>query len=162
MSDDTTTETPDTAPDQGSPQAAETFSLEYVQQLRSEAARYRQEKKQAAQTAAEQAAAEWQTKLDAAGDENAELNVKVASAELTIEKYKAMIDAGIPTSVMPDVLNLVNGHDPESIAESVASALKLMGHTVREPAVDPYQGSGNTVALNSDALEDSLRRAVGI
>lgn len=161
MSDDTTTTTPDTAPDQGSPQS-ESFSLEYVQQLRSEAAKYRQEKKQAAQAAAEQTAAEWQVKLDAAGDENAELNVKAATAELTILKYQAMIDAGIPTAVMSDVLNLVHGHDQESIADSVASAVKLMGHTVREPAVDPYQGSGNALALNGDELENTLKRALGI
>jgi hypothetical protein len=74
-----------------------------------------------------------------------------------------MIDQGIPVEVMPDVISLVGGHDEETVAASVAAAKKLLGATARDAAVDPMQGSGNlTPALNSDELEDSLRRALGI
>ena len=161
MSDDTTTETPDNAAP--APEAQpETFSLEYVQQLRSEAAKYRSEKKAAAQAAEERVAAEFATKLEAASAEYADLQTKFATAELTVAKYQAMIDAGIPTDSMEQVIKLVNGHDPESIAESVASAKALMGRAVREPAIDPAQGRGNSFALNSDELEHSLKRVLGI
>lgn len=162
MSDnDTTTETPaEAAP---APEAQpETFSLEYVQQLRSEAAKYRSEKKAAAQAAEERATAEFKAKEEQFAAEKAELATKLATTELTVTRYQAMIDAGIPTDVMAEAITLVGGHDPESIAESVASVKALMGRTVREPAVDPVQGRGNTFALNSDALEHSLKRALGI
>lgn len=90
------------------------------------------------------------------------LMASAAIAEMTVAKYKACIAEGIPTDSLEEAVSLVQGSDPESISESVAAVKKLMGRAVRDAAVDPYQGSGNSVALNSDALEDSLRRAVGI
>lgn len=99
--------------------------------------------------------------LTEANDTIAELTARLSAAELSAQKYAAVIEAGIPTDSMPDIIALVTGNDPDSIAESVAAAKRLMGRQVREPAVDPYQGSGNDMALNSDELEDTLRRAVG-
>lgn len=90
------------------------------------------------------------------------LMASAATAEMLVAKYRACIAEGIPVDSLEEAVSLVQGTDPESISESVAAVKKLMGRAVRDSAVDPYQGSGNTVALNSDALEESLRRAVGI
>ena len=137
-------------------QQEQTFGLDYVQQLRAEAAKYRQDKKSAVKAAEDAITAQWQTKLDAATNES-------ATNEIQVMRYQAMIDQGIPVEVMPDVISLVGGHDEETVAASVAAAKKLLGATARDAAVDPMQGSGNlTPALNSDELEDSLRRALGI
>ena len=157
MSEETST---DAAPAQEAQEAdtaqEQTFSLDYVQQLRAEAAKYRQDKKTAVKAAEDAITAQWQTKLDAATNES-------ATNEIQVMRYQAMIDQGIPVEVMPDVISLVGGHDEETVAASVAAAKKLLGATARDAAVDPMQGSGNrTPALNSDELEDSLRRALGI
>ena len=164
MSEETST---DAAPAQeaqeADPAQEQTFSLDYVQQLRAEAAKYRQDKKTAVKAAEDAITAQWQTKLDAAGAEYADLKNRSATNEIQVMRYQAMIDQGIPVEVMPDVISLVGGHDEETVAASVAAAKKLLGATARDAAVDPMQGSGNrTPALNSDELEDSLRRALGI
>ncbi len=164
MSEETST---DAAPAQeaqeADPAQEQTFSLDYVQQLRAEAAKYRQDKKTAVKAAEDAITSQWQTKLDAAGAEYADLKNQVATNEIQVMRYQAMIDQGIPVEVMPDVISLVGGHDEETVAASVAAAKKLLGATARDAAVDPMQGSGNrTPALNSDELEDSLRRALGI
>jgi len=164
MSEETST---DAAPAQeaqeADPAQEQTFSLDYVQQLRAEAAKYRQDKKTAVKAAEDAITAQWQTKLDATGAEYADLKNQAATNEIQVMRYQAMIDQGIPVEVMPDVISLVGGHDEETVAASVAAAKKLLGATARDAAVDPMQGSGNrTPALNSDELEDSLRRALGI
>ena len=164
MSEETST---DAAPAQeaqeADPAQEQTFSLDYVQQLRAEAAKYRQDKKTAVKAAEDAITSQWQTKLDAAGAEYADLKNQVATNEIQVMRYQAMIDQGIPVEVMPDVISLVGGHDEETVAASVAAAKKLLGATARDAAVDPMQGSGNrTPALNSDELEDSLLRALGI
>lgn len=163
MSEETTS--PDAAPAQEAQTETEpqTFSLDYVQQLRAEAAKYRQDKKTAVKAAEDAITAQWQQKLDAAGAEYADLQSKIAANEVTVMRYQAMIDQGIPVEVMPDVIALVGGHDEETVAASVAAAKKLLGAAARDAAVDPMQGSGNrTPALNSDELENSLRAALGI
>jgi hypothetical protein len=90
------------------------------------------------------------------------LMATAAAAETMVAKYKACIAEGIPTDSLEEAAGLIQGTDPESIAESVAAVKKLMGRAVRDSAVDPYQGSGNALALNSDELEHSLRAALGI
>ena len=164
MSEETST---DAAPAQeaqeADPAQEQTFSLDYVQQLRAEAAKYRQDKKTAVKAAEDAITSQWQTKLDAAGAEYADIKNQSATNEIQVMRYQAMIDQGIPVEVMPDVISLVGGHYEETVAASVAAAKKLLGATARDAAVDPMQGSGNrTLALNSDELEDSLRRALGI
>ena len=158
MSEDTAVETETEA--QEAEDEGRLFDRETVHKLRSEAAKHRAAKNQAVQTL-EASTAEWTTKFTEANDTIAELTARLSAAELSAQKYAAMIEAGIPTDSRPDIIALVTGNDPDSIAESVAAAKRLMGRQIREPAVDPYHGSGNDIALNSDELEETLRRAVG-
>lgn len=135
MSEETST---DAAPAQeaqeADPAQEQTFSLDYVQQLRAEAAKYRQDKKTAVKAAEDAITSQWQTKLDAAGAEYADLKNQSATNEIQVMRYQAMIDQGIPVEVMPDVISLVGGHDEETVAASVAAAKKLLGATARDAA----------------------------
>ncbi len=167
MSDDTTTETPETveAPAPDAPPPAEPQENNKYDELVALNAEIRKLKKDTA-SEVNRLKSEAQS-LRSAKTEAVEqfegLMASAAAAETMVAKYKACIAEGIPVDSLEEAVSLVQGTDPESIAESVAAVKKLMGRAVqRDPAVDPYQGSGNSVALNSDALEDSLRRAVGI
>jgi hypothetical protein len=165
VSDDTTTETPTPAdvPAPDAPPPAEPQQDKY-DELVALNAEIRKLKKD---TAAEvnRLKNEAQT-LRSAKTEAVEqfegIMASAAIAELTVAKYKACIAEGIPVDSLEEAVSLVNGTDLESITESVTAVKSLMGRAVRDPAVDPYQGSGNSVALNGDELENTLRSALGI
>jgi hypothetical protein len=165
VSDDTTTETPTPAdvPAPDAPPPAEPQQDKY-DELVALNAEIRKLKKD---TAAEvnRLKNEAQT-LRSAKTEAVEqfegIMASAAIAELTVAKYKACIAEGIPVDSLDEAVSLVNGTDLESITESVTAVKSLMGRAVRDPAVDPYQGSGNSVALNGDELENTLRSALGI
>ena len=165
MSDDTTTETPTPAdvPAPDAPPPAEPQQDKY-DELVALNAEIRKLKKDTA-TEVNRLKNEAQT-LRSAKTEAVEqfegIMASAAIAELTVAKYKACIAEGIPVDSLEEAVSLVNGTDLESITESVTAVKSLMGRAVRDPAVDPYQGSGNSVALNGDELENTLRSALGI
>jgi EAL domain-containing protein (putative c-di-GMP-specific phosphodiesterase class I) len=142
-------------------EAPETFSLEYVQQLRSEAAKYRSERKSAVEAAKVAAEAEFQSKLDEAGARFTELEQAKAASDLEVLKYQKVVEAEVPAELVSDLVALVQGYDEESISESVAKLKSVMGHQVRDRAVDPLQGSGNAEPLNGDPLLARLKQVVG-
>jgi hypothetical protein len=142
-------------------EAPETFSLEYVQQLRSEAAKYRSERKAAVEAAKVAAEAEFQSKLDEAGARFTELEQAKAASDLEVLKYQKVVEAEVPAELVSDLVALVQGYDEESISESVAKLKSVMGHQVRDRAVDPLQGSGNAEPLNGDPLLARLKQVVG-
>jgi EAL domain-containing protein (putative c-di-GMP-specific phosphodiesterase class I) len=142
-------------------EAPETFSLEYVQQLRSEAAKYRSERKSAVEAAKVAAEAEFQSKLDEAGARFTELEQAKAASDLEVLKYQKVVEAEVPAELVLDLVALVQGYDEESISESVAKLKSVMGHQVRDRAVDLMQGSGNAEPLNGDPLLARLKQVVG-
>ena len=142
-------------------EAPETISLEYVQQLRSEAAKYRSERKSAVEAAKVAAEAEFQSKLDEAGARFTELEQAKAASDLEVLKYQKVVEAEVPAELVSDLVALVQGYDEESISESVAKLKSVMGHQVRDRAVDPLQGSGNAEPLNGDPLLARLKQVVG-
>ena len=142
-------------------EAPETFSLEYVQQLRSEAAKYRSERKAAVEAAKVAAEAEFQSKLDEAGARFTELEQAKAASDLQVLKYQKVVEAEVPAELVADLVALVQGYDEDSISESVAKLKSVMGHQVRDRAVDPLQGSGNAEPLNGDPLLARLKQVVG-
>jgi hypothetical protein len=165
VSDDTTTETPtptdETAPDAPPPVEPQKDKYDEVVALNAEIRKLKKDTSTEVQRLKNEAQSLRAAKTEAV-EQFEGLMAAAAAAETMVAKYKACIAEGIPTDSLEEAAGLIQGTDPDSIAESVAAVKKLMGRAVRDPAVDPYQGSGNSVALNSDALEDSLRRAVGI
>ncbi len=132
------------------------------EKLKAEAARWRVQKVDAENRAREQAeaaVAEHLAELESLRD----VHARLLEAENATARIRAVIAAEIPVEVMSDAIALVTGDDEESISASVARVKALLGRTARDAAVDPWQGSGNRApALNSDELEDTLRRALHI
>ena len=91
MSDEAVT--PSEAAAQTAPVAkgAETFGLEYVQQLRGEAAKYRNEKKEAVEQARAEVTQQWESKLDEASNSTADLQAKLSSAQTEMVKVTTAI-----------------------------------------------------------------------
>ena len=162
MSDESPTTTEIDAPAQEAAPKAETFSAEYVQQLRDEAARYRTEKRAAAERAKTDAAKDFEGKLS---EKDSALNtLQDALSDRTVEliKLKAVLAAGIASEDALDVATLIQGTDEDSISESVKRVKSLIGKAPeKDRPVDPSQGSGNYVPLNGDPILETVKRMVG-
>jgi hypothetical protein len=145
---------------------AETFGLEYVQQLRQEAAKYRNEKKTAVEDAVAKLSQEWEGKIAAKDAELAEVKSSYISKELETAKLRiAMRTLDQDTASRAEKLaELLKGEDEDSISESAKSAHELFGGFKSGPvsATDPTQGRGAPVIpLNGDPLLATLKRVVG-
>lgn len=154
--------------DNGQGQAPETFSREYVQDLRNEAARYRNEKKDAVDAAKTEARAEaireYEEKVAEKDTALNELQTTLSDREIELAKIKAVLAAEIPTGRVLDVVSLVQGTDEDTISESVKRVKDLLGSTApaNQPPVDHSQGSGGNVPpLNGDPVLNILEQAVG-
>ncbi len=164
MPDDNTTPVTTTlVPTPGPEPTVETFSLEYVQGLRSEAAKYRNEKKTAVEQAQAAKDVEWQAKLESHQGEVTRLGTDLGSAWIELAKLYATLDAEVPTPMVREFAGLIQGSDAETIKGSAESARKLLGaFPTNAPATDPTQGSGSGVLpLNGDPILAALKHAVG-
>lgn len=161
MSDETpTTTTENAAPAQEAP--AETFSREYVQELRNEAAKYRTEKNTAVEAARAEVIKDYESKLAQKDSSLSEMETEVSARSLELLKLKMVLNEGIPTEDVLDVVSLVQGTDEETVSESVKRVKSLIGK--KPPAdrpVDPSQGQGNHLPLNGDPLLETVKRMVG-
>ena len=165
MSEDTTTaEAVTTTPAQVA--ATETFSKDYEQELRNEAAKYRNEKKDAVDTARTEAQAEvireYETKVTDRDTALSGIQNELSGTKLELLKLKSVLAAGIPSVDVLEVVALVQGSDEETVSDSVSRVQALIGkNPSKDRAVDPSQGIGNVVPLNGDPLLETLRRIVG-
>jgi len=161
----------DTTPAEGTPAAAapvaaptqETFTKEYVQELRNEAANYRNRAKTAAEEARAAVQAEYEAKLADKDVQYLELQNQLGQAWIELEKVYTAVDASIPSSKVRAFAAILQGEDPDSIKESAKTAADLFGGLdSKSPAFDPTQGKGGTpLPLNGDPLLNALKRAVG-
>lgn len=159
---DTATETEVTAPPAQEAPRAETFSLDYVQGLRQEAAKYRTEKNEAVAAAKSELMAELESKLSEKDSFAEQLQSELSARELELTKLKAVLAADIPSSDVLEVATLVQGSDEESVSESVKRVKSLIGKVpAKDRPVDPSQGSGNHLPLNGDPLLETIKRMVG-
>ncbi|AXH50385.1 scaffolding protein [Mycobacterium phage Ollie] len=161
----TTTDTP-AATDQGQEPKVETFSREYVEGLRSEAARYRNEKKDAVEEAKTATRAEvvkeYEPQIAEKDSRISELEIDLSARALELLKIKAVLNAEIPSEDVLDVVTLIQGTDDDTVSESVKRVKALLGKApAKSPAFDPTQGSGSHLPLNGNPLLDALKRAVG-
>jgi hypothetical protein len=161
MSDET--QSVDAAPTQEAPKPSpDTFSKEYVQELRNEAAKYRTEKNDAVERAKADVIKDYEGKLSEREASFKELQGELSVRALDLLKLKAVVSAGIPSEDVLDVVSLVQGSDEESVSESVARVKSLIGkNPPKDRPVDPSQGTGNVLPLNGDPLLDMVKRVVG-
>jgi hypothetical protein len=162
MSDDTAASTPEAPAQEAAPKTTETFSLEYVQELRNQAAKYRTEKKSAAESAKAEATKEFESVLAEKDSSIATVREELDNANLELMKLKAVLAEGVSSAHALDVASLVQGHDAETVSASVARVKSLIGAApAKDRPVDSTQGSGNTIPLNGDPILEKLKRMVG-
>ena len=163
MSEDTTVTETVTSTAQ---EVVETFSKDYVQELRNEAAKYRNEKKEAVEAARGEAKSEaireYEVKLTDKESALAEIGNELSSTKLELLKLKSVLAAGIPSTDVLEVVSLVQGSDEDTVSDSVNRVKALLGKAPqKDRPVDPSQGSGNVLPLNGDPLLETLKRIVG-
>jgi len=140
----------------------ESFSKEYVQDLRNEAAKYRTEKNDAVERAKADVIKDYEGKLSERESAFNELKGELSARQLELLKLKAVVSEGIPSEDVLDVVSLVQGSDEATISESVARVKSLIGkNPPKDRPVDPSQGTGNVLPLNGDPLLDMVKRVVG-
>lgn len=140
----------------------ETFSLDYVQGLRQEAAKYRTERNEAVANVKTELQSEFESQLAAKDSEFGELKSELSARQVELIKLKAILAAGIPTDDVLTVAELVQGTDETTVSESVERVKSLIGKSpAKDRPVDPSQGSGNALPLNGDPLLETIKRIVG-
>lgn len=162
MSDPATPEATPATPAPEAPQQ-ETYSLDYVQKLRDEAAGYRVKAKTAGDEAKAEVIKDYEGKLAEKDTAFTELQTLHSEASTSLLKLQAVIAAKIPVEDIEDVVALVQGDTEEAVSASVDRVKSLLGKTpAKVPAVDTTQGQGGTVPLNGNPVLDILKRAVGV
>jgi len=161
----TNTEAPaDSSP--GQAPKVESFSADYVKDLREEAARYRNEKKQAVEDARTEARTEvvkeYEPKVAERDQAISQLQQDLSARDLELLKLKAVLAEGIPSEDVLDVVTLIQGDDEESVSESVKRVKALLGKSpAKQSPVDHSQGRGGDVPpLNGDKVLNILKAAV--
>lgn len=163
MSDEATTPTEAAAQPAPAAEKAETFGLEYVQQLRGEAAKYRNEKKEAVEAARAEVTQQWESKLDQASNAASKLQAELSTAQTEMVKVTTALTLGVPGEKVVQFASLLQGGSEEEIKTSAQSAKELFGDfKTSQPATDPTQGSGGgAIPLNGDPILAALVKAVG-
>lgn len=175
MADEAATSTPESAPatTTEAPEAKESFSKEYVQELRQEAAKQRTAKKQAVDDAKAEAQAELDKFKSAADTKYGTLQTELGEAWITIQKLHTAIAEGVPTEKLLAFVDVLKGTDEETIKQSAQTAKELFGDlsqpngeqpkTGRTPAYDPTHGHGSKeLPLNGDPLLATVKKMVGV
>lgn len=162
---DTTTNTEGTPVAVAPVTTAETFSLDYVQTLRQEAAKYRTEKNDAVTAAKDSVDRDWATKVTGVEEKSSALEAELGDAWVYAAKIEAAVAAGVPSDKLLAFVQILKGSDQATIDASVESARALFGgFSTAVRATDPTQGSGSIPALglNSDDLLNSVKSKLGI
>lgn len=136
----------------------ETFSREYVERLRNEAAGHRVAKQNAVKAAKDALNSEWQGKYT-------DLEVQNAASGLELSRLKAAIDLNVPVDKVIQFASTLQGSTDDEITASAKTNYELFGgfKAPITPAVDPTQGSGNgNIPLNGDPILAALKAAVGV
>ena len=143
-----------------------TFSLEYVQQLRNEAASHRVGKNEAVEAAKAATATGYDAKIAAVEEKFTQQGATLSARELELSKLKAIIAAKIPVDRIEEIAPLVEGTDEATITARVQTLKALMGDSApaRVPAVDPSQGGSGVpvIPLNGDPIMKLLNEKLGI
>jgi hypothetical protein len=141
----------------------ETFSREYVQELRQEAAKARTAKKEALEQLRAELNGEFEKKQAGSDTKYTELQTDLGKAWVELQKLYSAIDNGIPTDKVRSFVSVLQGSDEESISKSVATAKELFGDLSKpSPAHDPTQGQGGkNLPLNGDPLLAAVKKMVG-
>lgn len=143
-----------------------TFSLDYVKQLRDEAAGHRTAKVSAVEEAKAALTTEFDTERTEAATKFAEQATTLSARELDLVKLKAVLTSEDPEGRILGLTSLVQGNDEATITEHVKTVKALLGTAAPGfvPAVDPSQGGGGKppIPLNGDPILAKLKEKLNI
>jgi len=173
MADTATESTTESAPSgEVDPQKSEPklYDEAYVKELRQEAAAARVAKKEAVEAAVKELKEAHAAELADRDLKYTELENQLGAAWIELEKVYLSLDAKVPNDKVRAFVEILEGNDKDSIAESVKSRLDLVGGFAEEkkgPTVsgfDPTQGFGGKreMSLNGDPILDAIKAAVGV
>lgn len=158
-----TAPTPDAAPVAPVAPQQETFSRDYVESLRSEAAKYRTEKNGAVEAAKDALTKDYEGKLAEKDTVLADLQKQTAVTSLELLKLKTVLEAQVPVADVLEVVQLVQGDNEADVKASVERVKNLLakGQPAPTPATDPTQGRGGpAIPLNGDPVLNLLKNAI--
>lgn len=167
---DTVTDTPEgtpAVPDKPLEPAPKVFDEAYVKSLRDEAAKYRNEKKDAVDAAVKAANDANAAELVARDGRIADLENELGAAWIELQKLYTTIEAKVPSEKVRAFTAILQGTDEASITESAKNSLELFGDLNARgpvPGFDPTQGFGGRktdIPLNGDPILDAIVKAVG-
>lgn len=159
----------DTAVDTSTPaqeaEPAQTFTLEYVQQLRNEAAKHRTAK-QALQDELTAQHKEATAALQAEADVKvSEAQATIGAKEIEVAKLKAALELGVPKDKVETFVDSIKGSTVDEVNASAKALSDLAGGfatSASSPAFDPTQGQGlQNLPLNGDPLLRALKQKLG-
>lgn len=164
-SDGTTPEgNPVQATDKPLEPAPKVYDEDYVKELRQEAAAARVAKKDAVEAVEKALNEKHAAELAARDTAYTELENELAKERIELQKLRTALEAKVPSDKVLAFVEILQGEDADSIAESARKNLELIGGFSEKPVLgfDPTQGFGGkrTLPLNGDPLLQALVKAV--
>lgn len=143
----------------------DTFSREYVEELRAEAAKHRTEKNDAVEAAKAEVRAEYEPKIEALEAQVAEAQSNQNEVRTEVDRLKATIDAGISHDKVYSFADLLKGENEDELRSHAEEIKQLFTQEETtpstKPATDPSQGkSGDPLPLNGDPLLNAVTKLV--
>lgn len=139
------------------------WAQDELSQARSEAAKYRVEKKDAVEAAKAEVETEWKSKYETLEQTFNEAKSEVDEGRLEVVKLKAALEAGIDSDKVVTFASLLKGGTEDELKAHADEVKKLFAAPApesKDPAIDPSQGSGNPLPLNGDPLINSIMRVI--
>lgn len=138
------------------------WAREKLTKANNEAAKYRNEKNDAVNTAKAALTAEFEQKLSEKDTAYTELQGQLSAKSLELLKLQVALDLDIPSKKAVKFAALLSGTNEDEIKASAADAKDLFGAVeVKDRPTDPSQGSGNqSIPLNGDPILEAITRAV--
>ncbi|AVO25439.1 scaffolding protein [Mycobacterium phage Kykar] len=159
----TSTETTSTPAPEATP--VETFSRDYVQKLRDEAAAARVAKNEAVAAAEARVRGEYDSKLAERDTQYTELESQLGAAGLELAKLRTALELNVPSDKVLTFASILKGETEDEIKSSAQAAYELAGgfKTTQRP-VDFTQGHGGNgdLPLNGDPIMAALKEKLGI
>ena len=140
----------------------------YVKELRDEAAAARIAKKTAVEEAESALKTAHSQELADRDTAYAALQNELGSAWIELEKVYTAVEAKVPSDRVRAFVDILEGTDKDTIAESVKTRLDLFGGFEEKqrqiPAYDPSQGRGGKppIPLNGDPILGAIKSALKI
>lgn len=164
MTENTSTEATGTvAPSQDS-NALPDWAREQISTANAQAAKYRNEKKDAVEAAKAEVENEWSVKYGELEASIAEKDTELSNQRLETDKLKAALEAGISSDKVLSFASLLKGENADELKSHAEEVKALMGDSdlppANPPATDPTQGQGNHLPLNGDPLLEAVTRIV--